>query len=75
MATIPGQQKLLRRSRTSRILGGVCGGLGNYFGVDPWLIRALFVIFAITMGAGLLLYVLLWIFMPMEELGKVAPSE
>lgn len=67
MSTIPRQERLLRRSRTARILGGVCGGLGHYFGVDPWLVRLLFIVFAITAGAGLLLYVLLWIIMPMED--------
>ena len=66
MATIPRDQRLLRRSRSARILGGVCGGLGYYFSVDPWLVRLLFIVFAITAGAGLVVYVLLWVFMPAE---------
>ena len=67
MATIPREEKLLRRSRTDRILGGVCGGFARYFGVDTLLVRLLFVLFAITAGAGLLLYILLWIVMPLES--------
>ena len=67
MATAQRQDRLLRRSRTDRILGGVCGGLAHYFGVDTLLMRLLFVVFAITAGAGLLLYVLLWVVMPLED--------
>ena len=67
MATIPRQERLLRRSRSQRILGGVCGGLAQYFGTDPWLMRLLFIVFAITAGAGLLLYVVLWVFVPVED--------
>ena len=67
MATIQREEKLLRRSRSDRILGGVCGGLAHYFGVDTLLVRLLFIVFAITAGAGLLLYILLWILMPLED--------
>lgn len=56
----------LYRSRTDRILGGVCGGLGAYFGVDPIIFRLVFVIFAIY-GLGVLAYLVLWIVMPPEE--------
>ena len=73
MATIPRQEKLLRRSRTDRILGGVCGGLARYLGVDTVLVRLFFVLFAILAGSGLLVYVLLWILMPVED-GETAPG-
>jgi phage shock protein C len=66
MATIPRQEKVLRRSRSHRIIGGVCGGLAEYFGVDPLLVRAIFVVIAIMAGSGLLLYILLWLLVPME---------
>lgn len=67
MATIPREQRLFRRSRTDRIFGGVCGGIAHYFGIDTLPVRLLFVVLAITAGAGLLLYLLLWIVMPLED--------
>jgi phage shock protein C len=54
------------RSRSDRILGGVCAGLARYFDTDPLLIRLIFVIITLAQGAGVLLYVLLWILMPEE---------
>ena len=58
--------KKLYRSETNRWLLGVCGGLGEYFNVDPTLIRILFIVFALVFGGGLLLYLILWIIMPMK---------
>jgi len=55
-----------RRSRTDRMLGGVCGGLARATGVESWVWRLLFAIMFIFAGAGLLVYVLLWIFVPSE---------
>ncbi len=66
MASIPRHERVLRRSRSDRILGGVCGGIAHYFGVDPLLIRLIFIVAAIAMGSGLLLYVLLWVLVPEE---------
>jgi phage shock protein PspC (stress-responsive transcriptional regulator) len=57
----------LRRSRTDRWLGGVCGGLGRVSGVDSWIWRLLFVMFVLTFGFGLAIYILLWIFVPEED--------
>lgn len=56
----------LRRSRTDRWLGGVCGGLARVSGVDSWVWRLVFALFTITFGFGLLVYLLLWIFVPEE---------
>jgi phage shock protein C len=56
----------LYRSRKNKILFGVCGGLANYLGVDPTLIRILFVAFAILKGYGIIIYLLLAILMPEE---------
>ncbi|TFW20031.1 PspC domain-containing protein [Duganella callida] len=56
----------LRRSRTDRWLGGVCGGLAQISGVESWIWRLLFVMFVITFGFGLAIYILLWIFVPEE---------
>ena len=55
-----------RRSRSDRVLGGVCGGLGRSTGVEAWVWRLLFTVLFIFAGAGLLLYLLLWIFVPSE---------
>jgi phage shock protein PspC (stress-responsive transcriptional regulator) len=58
----------LRRSQSDRWLGGVCGGLGRVTGVESWIWRLLFVLFVLTFGFGLAIYILLWIFVPDEEL-------
>jgi phage shock protein PspC (stress-responsive transcriptional regulator) len=55
-----------RRSRADRIMGGVCGGLGRATGVESWVWRLIFVALFLCVGAGLLAYVLLWIFVPSE---------
>lgn len=55
----------LYRSRSERQIGGVAGGLARYTNSDPTLIRVLFIVLAV-MGPGLLLYPLLWIFVPEE---------
>ncbi len=56
----------LRRSSTDRWVGGVCGGLAEMTGVPSWSWRILFVLTALLHGLGLLMYVLLWIFVPLE---------
>ena len=63
----------LYRSRTERMLGGVCGGLGVYFTIDPTLIRVLFVVLALASGAGLIAYLLLLIIVPIEPLPLSGP--
>jgi len=55
-----------RRSRTDRWLGGVCGGLGRATGVASWVWRLLFALLFIFAGAGLLVYLLLWLFVPSD---------
>ena len=55
-----------RRSRTDRWFGGVCGGIARSTGTDAWVWRLLFTALFICAGAGLLLYLLLWIFVPSE---------
>jgi phage shock protein PspC (stress-responsive transcriptional regulator) len=60
----------LTRSQTDKRLAGVCGGLAEYFGIDPILIRVALVILAV-MGPGILLYIVLWIVMPKGEAGTV----
>ena len=56
----------LARSRTDRVIGGVCGGLGKHTDLPPWAWRLIFVLVSLYFGAGLLFYILLWIFLPLE---------
>ncbi|MCP5272233.1 MAG: PspC domain-containing protein [Burkholderiaceae bacterium] len=56
----------LRRSRSDRWLGGVCGGVAVLTGVDTWIWRLLVTGLALFGGTGILLYILLWIFVPDE---------
>lgn len=65
-------QKRLKRSRTEKMIGGVCGGLGEYFGVDPTIIRVLWVAVTLLGGAGVIAYLILWIVMPLESPGPPA---
>ena len=56
----------LRRSRSDRWIGGVCGGLAAMLGLEAWIIRLLMTLLFFIGGTGLLLYVLMWIFIPSE---------
>lgn len=56
----------LRRSAADRWIGGVCGGMARFTGVESWVWRLLLVVLALFGGTGVLLYVLLWIFVPSE---------
>jgi phage shock protein C len=62
------QPKKLYRSRENRMLGGVCGGLGEYFDIDPTLVRLLFVFGAFLgiPGALMLIYLVMLILVPQE---------
>lgn len=60
--------KEFRRSITDRKLFGVCGGIANYFNVDPTIIRILYIILTLTsLGWGILLYIILALIMPEEK--------
>jgi phage shock protein C len=56
----------LYRSTSNRQLAGVCGGLAEYFNLDPTLIRVLFVILAVLGGSGVILYLALWVIVPKQ---------
>lgn len=59
--------KVLRRSRRNRIFAGVCGGLGEFFGLSPFWFRLAFLIALIPGGVpGFLVYLLAWIIIPSE---------
>lgn len=59
----------LRRSRHNRWIGGVVGGLAEFFGLDPTLARIIYVLVSILSAAfpGILVYIILWILIPMED--------
>ncbi|MBW2974562.1 PspC domain-containing protein [Candidatus Woesearchaeota archaeon] len=59
--------KKLYRSRKNRIIAGVCGGIGEYFNVDPTLIRLLWVFLIFIGGSGIFAYIIAWIIMPVRE--------
>src|SRR5215211_5604527 len=57
-------QPRLMRSRTEVIVAGVCGGLAEYFAIDPVIVRLIFVLVTLTSGIGLFIYPILWLVMP-----------
>lgn len=59
-------ERRLQRSRTEKMIAGVCGGLADYFTVDPTIVRVLWVLLTLLGGAGILLYVILWVIMPLQ---------
>jgi len=65
-------KKKLYRSENERVLGGVCGGLGDYLGIDPVFIRIFFVIWTILGEASVLIYFILWVVIPNES--EVSPG-
>jgi phage shock protein C len=54
----------LMRSRDDRVIGGVAGGLGAYLGIDPVIVRLVFVVLALAGGGGILAYVVAWLVIP-----------
>ena len=66
--------KKLRRSRSDKMLGGVCGGLAPATGLPAWLWRLIFVLFVVCGGTGLLVYVLMWILVPKDD-GVIAKGD
>ena len=67
--------KILERSRTNRVIAGVCAGLANYFNIDISLMRVLFIVAFICGSFGFWLYIILWIVVPEERLLDQARTE
>lgn len=61
------QNKILYRSETDKVIGGVCGGLAETFGIDSTLVRLVFLVAFIFGGTGLLLYLILWVIIPTKK--------
>lgn len=76
-------EKKLYRSRTDRMVAGICGGIANYFNIDPVIVRVIWLL-AIFGGAGIIIYIIAWIIIPentvsesqekMVESGLIAKS-
>ncbi|MGM0445046.1 MAG: PspC domain-containing protein [Bacillota bacterium] len=67
--------KKLYRSRKDQIIGGVCGGIAEYFGIDTTLVRLAFVLFALIEGAGVIAYIIAWIIIPERPVGNDRRNE
>jgi phage shock protein C len=61
---MPEKIRRLYRSGNEKILGGVCGGIAEYYNADPVLVRLLWVGLSLLWGAGILLYIIAWIIVP-----------
>ncbi|MBL7141853.1 PspC domain-containing protein [Patescibacteria group bacterium] len=66
------RSKKLYRSRTDRLIAGVCGGLGEYFGTNSIFIRIVFILLVFFNGLGILLYLILVILMPLKPGSGIA---
>ena len=68
MATKKTKVKKLLRSRSNRMMAGICAGIADYFNVDPTLIRLLWVLLVfLSLGTGILVYIIAWIIIPEER--------
>src|SRR3954470_17362569 len=61
------EPRRVKRSSTDRVLGGVCGGLGDYLGVDPIIVRVVAVVLVFFGGAGLAFYLAAWLLVPSDD--------
>ena len=60
-------KRKIYRSGTDKVVAGVCGGLGEYFGIDPVIIRIAWIVITLLGGAGILAYIIAWIIIPQES--------
>lgn len=68
--------RTLRRSRTDRVLGGVCGGFARYLNIDPTLARVLYILATLmTGGAFVIAYAIFWLVMPQEPTAAPWPGD
>jgi len=67
--------KKLYRSETDKMIGGVCGGIAEYFDIDSTIVRLIFALIVISGGTGLVLYVILWIVVPTKSNAGLSSEE
>jgi len=60
-------QKKLVRSKKNRMIGGVCGGIAEYLGIDPTIVRLIWAVTTLFWGTGIILYLLAWAIIPEAE--------
>lgn len=60
-------EKRLVRVEDGRMIAGVCTGLADYLGVDTTIVRIIFVLLALFGAGGILIYIILWLIMPLEQ--------
>ncbi len=72
--TAPGTHRRLYRDENNKVLGGVCSGIANYFGMDPVIIRIIFVVLLFAGGIGFLPYIIFWIAVPSSAAGVIGSS-
>lgn len=68
------ENKKLYRSRNDRMVSGVCGGLGDFFGIDSTLIRVIFVLLAVFGGSGIVIYLVMLLIVPEEPLAEITQA-
>ena len=59
-------EKKLYKSNTNKVIDGVCGGIGEYFNIDPTLVRLAWVVFCALGGSGLLAYIIMALIIPSQ---------
>lgn len=69
------EQSRLYRSYKNSVIGGVCGGIGDYLNTDPILFRVLFAVAFLVGGSGLLVYIILWIIIPIEPIPNISQGD
>jgi phage shock protein C len=65
----------ITKSKTDRVIDGVCGGLAQYYGIDPVIVRFIFVVLLFINGIGFFIYIILAIIMPKPESLDQTPKE
>ncbi|KLO24574.1 MULTISPECIES: PspC domain-containing protein [unclassified Marinitoga] len=68
-------EKEIYRSRKDRFIGGVCGGIANYFNISSTLVRLLCFGLILADGIGIILYIIAWIIIPEEPINKTVEKE
>ncbi len=68
------RHRSLRRSKTKRIVAGVCGGLSEYLGVNVTVVRVLWVLYSLALGSGIIPYVIAWIVIPSKSDNEEPPE-
>jgi phage shock protein C len=61
-----GDVKRLRRSQTNKVIAGVCGGVGEYFNIDPVIVRIIMLFLVLGAGTGVVAYLIAWLIIPEE---------